>query len=121
MPDLPRKVEVSHRTIIFTVIFLLSLWILYQIRGAILILFIGLIMMAALNRAVTWLENTKIPRPLAIFLFYLLVVGSVVGILVFIIPPLVSQTGVFLSNFTENIDALKPLGINTALVQQQAR
>lgn len=118
---MPRRVEISHKTIIFTVLFLLLLWFLFQIRQVLVIMLVGLILMAAFNRMVVRMERWRIPRPLAILLIYILIFGSFVSILVLILPPLLSQTGVFLANLTENIDALRPLGIDTSLVQEQAR
>ena len=70
---MPRKIEISHRTIIFTVIFLLLLWLLYFLRGVLVILFFGLIFMAALNPLVDRWEKWKLPRALSIVLIYLLI------------------------------------------------
>ncbi len=66
-----RKIEVSHRTIIFTVLFLLSLWFIFQIRGILLMLFVSLILMSALNPAVDRLQKWRFPRALAIIVIYI--------------------------------------------------
>ena len=50
------KIEISHRTIIFTVIFLLALWVLFQIRDILFLVFIAFILMTALRPLVDWLE-----------------------------------------------------------------
>lgn len=103
---MPQKVEVSHRTIIFTILFLLSLWLLYQIRSILLILFVGVILTAALNPLLEKMERIKIPRGLGIILIYLLIFLFFGLVLAGIIPPLVNQTTVFVSRIPDYFDAL---------------
>lgn len=97
-----KKIEISYKTIVFTVLFLVALWFFYQIREILLALFISLILMGALNPLVSRLEKGKIPRWLAIFLIYFFVLGLVVGAFSFIIPPLIDQT----SNFSQLVVSL---------------
>lgn len=90
---MPTKVEISHRTIIFTVIFLAGLWLLLQIRDILFLLFISFILMSALRPIVEWLEERKIPRIVAILFMYIVVI-SLLGISIAgLIPALVAQTG----------------------------
>jgi len=87
-----KKVEISHRTIIFTVFFIISLWFLYQIRGIILVLFLSLIFSSAFSPLVSKLEKYKIPRRLSIFLIYFLIIGTLILSVVSLVPVLISQT-----------------------------
>jgi len=48
-----RKIEISPKTIIFTVVFLLSLVLLWQIRSIIVLVFISFVLMQAINPLVT--------------------------------------------------------------------
>ncbi len=96
---MPRKIEISHRTIIFTVLFLISLWILYFIRDILLLLFVALLIMATLNPLVTRLAKLKIPRALSVLLAYLIVIALVAVAIGLLIPPLVNQT----SNFANDV------------------
>jgi predicted PurR-regulated permease PerM len=89
---MPKKVDISHRTITFTVFFLLSLWILYQIREIIFTLFIAFILMAALNPTIERLERFKVPRSIGAILLYVIFFGSVGVVIAGIIPPLIDQT-----------------------------
>lgn len=89
---MPKKIEISHRTIIFTVFFLLGLWFLYQIQQIILALFIAVIFMSALNPAVDRLEKIHLPRWLSILLLYILIFGGIGVVVAVLTPPLVDQT-----------------------------
>jgi len=110
-----KKVEISHRTVIFTVLFLISLWFLYLIRDIILQLFIALLIMAILNPLVTKLSKWRIPRGISVFLAYLLFFGVLGAIIAGIIPPLVSQTTSFGNNLPKYFDNL---GINRVISEQ---
>lgn len=101
-----RKIEISHRTIIFTVLFLVLLWLLYQIRQIVVGLFISVVLMAALNPIVDRLERVKIPRALGIFLVYLLILVGFSLLIAGITPPLIDQTTMLISRLPTYIENL---------------
>lgn len=93
-----RRVEISSKTIIFTVVFLLSLGLVWRIRQLIYALFIAFIFMSALKPLVNRLERFRFPRPAAAFLVVISALVSVAFILAFMIPPIVSETIDFFTN-----------------------
>lgn len=114
-----QKIEISHRTIIFTVAFLVLLWALYQIRGVILLVFIGVILMSALNPGVDWLEKRRIPRVVAILLFYILIIAGVSGVVAILIPPLVEQTSKLVAMTPQLLSRWGWLRIDSTVLVQQ--
>jgi predicted PurR-regulated permease PerM len=101
-----RKIEVSHKTIIFAVLLVLSLGLVFVLRGLIFELFVALLLMTILGPMVSTLSKYKIPRPLSVLVTYVLVVGSLVGIISLIVPTVVDQTTSFvdaLPNYLANI------------------
>lgn len=88
----PQRIEISSKTIIFTVLFLLSLNILWQVRSVIVLLFLSFMFMEILNPSVTWLEKQKIPRPLAIIALYILILSILSFALAGVAPILIEQT-----------------------------
>jgi predicted PurR-regulated permease PerM len=110
-----KKIEISSKTIVFTVLFLLSLWVLFQIIEVILSFFIALLIMIILGPAVTRIAKHKVPRALAILLIYVLVFALISAVLGFLIPPLVEQT----ANFALKVPLYaKNLGISSALLSE---
>lgn len=108
-----RKIEISHRTVIFTVFFLIFLWFLYFIKDIILTLFAAVLIMIVLNPLVTRLTKWKIPRVLSVIISYVLVLGAFGGALALIIPPMVEQS----TNFATNLPLyLQNLGIGDQVV-----
>jgi predicted PurR-regulated permease PerM len=112
---MPRKIEISYKTIVFAVLFLLSLWLLYFIRDIILALFVAVLIMTILNPLVSKMTKIKIPRALAILICYVIVLGIFGVTLALIIPPLVDQTTEFANNLPKY---LSNLGIAPSISQQ---
>lgn len=111
----PRKIEVSHRTIIFTVVFLILLNFLYFIRDIILLIFVALLIMTILNPLVTKLSKFKIPKALSILVSYVVVFGLIGVALAGVIPPLIEQTTNIVSGLPEY---LENLGVSSIVSQQ---
>lgn len=109
---MPRKIEISHKTIIFTVLFLLSLGFVYHVRDLIIQLFVAFLVMAILGPFVTKLSNWRIPRALSVFISYILFFGVLGGVFALVIPPLVDQTTSFANSLPSYISNL---GINPAI------
>lgn len=104
---MPRKVEISHRTIIFIAFFLISLWLFFQVRQIILLVYISSILMVAVNPLATRLEKFRIPRSWAILLCYFLFLTILSLIIGSLLPALVEQTRRLLEHlplFSETLD-----------------
>lgn len=71
---------------------LASLYILWQIRQLLLLVFTAVIIATALNRAARWMRNkTRIPRSLAVFISIALFILILIGFFLIIVPPLINQ------------------------------
>ena len=92
-----RKIEISHKTVIFTVLLLLGLWFLFFIRGIVLQLFIGFLIATILEPFVSLLGRIKIPRLISILITYILVIGVLGGVVALFTPALVEQTTNFIN------------------------
>lgn len=86
------KIEISHRTIIFTVAFLMGLWLILQIRDILFLLFISFILMSALRPLVELFVRVKVPRIVGILLLYSVIFGLFGFSLAGAIPSLVIQS-----------------------------
>lgn len=101
-----KKIEISYKTIVFTVFFLISLWLLYLIREIILQLFAALLIVAILNPLVAKFSRLKIPRSISVLLVYLLVIGTFTLGIAGVMQPLVEQTTSFANHLPGYLKAL---------------
>lgn len=114
----PRKVEISHRTIVFTVLFLISVWFLYTIRDVVFQIFVALLIMTILNPTVTRLHKNKIPRVASVLIVYFFVVFFLVFSVAATIPALVEQS----TNFANSLPKyLSDLNIPVVVVEEGTR
>lgn len=71
---------------------LASLYILWQIRQLLLLVFTAVVIATALNRAARWMrQKTRMPRPLAVFISVTLFILILIGFFLIIVPPLIAQ------------------------------
>src|SRR3990172_12443738 len=86
------KIEISSRTIVFTVFFLLLLKFLWMIQDVLFSVFIAFIIMSALKPYVSFLEKSKLPRFLAAAIVYLIFLTLFFTVLFIALPPLVVES-----------------------------
>ncbi|MCH7951259.1 AI-2E family transporter [Patescibacteria group bacterium] len=115
----PTRVEISYRTIVFTIFFLVFLWFLYVIRMVLVALFIAVIIMSALNPLVARLEKKKIPRAAAIVIIFALTLFVFAGIIAAIIPPLVDQTKSLVNQIPFILERLGGMPIDQQVISDQ--
>lgn len=95
------KIEISPKTIFYTILILIGFYITYQLRAVFLILFIAFILATALNPLVNALQKIKLPRVLAIFISFVLVIGIVTLVFAGIIPTLIEQTAILATSLIQ--------------------
>lgn len=114
-----RTIDISHRTIIFSVFFLLGLWVLWQIRNIILLVFIAFLLATAFELPLARLTRFGIPRALSIILMYIVFFGVIAGFVASVVPPLVDQTSHFVGNLPRYLTNLGISGIDQKAVSDQ--
>jgi len=117
----PQKVEISYKTVIFTVAFLLSLVVVWQLRSLILLVFLCFIFMEGLNPAVTWLQKLKIPRILGILIVYAVIAAAIFFSMAGLIPALVQQSTSLVNSIPAAIQNIDLWGIDPADFSSQLK
>lgn len=102
------KIEISHKTIIFTLVLLASIWLVLQIRDILFLVFIAFIIMSTLRPIVDWMAKRKIPRFLSALLVYILVFGIIGFSIAGTIPSLIAQTTGFTQDLPNVISRVLP-------------
>lgn len=100
------KIEISHRTILFTFFVIGAVFLLWEIRDILLILFVSLLMMAILNPLVKRLSRYKVPRGVSVLVAYLLFFALIIFAVAGIAPALVEQTSHFIAGLPMYIENL---------------
>lgn len=115
----PQKIEISHKTIIFTVIFLISLALLWSSRSIIVLFFICFLFMEALQPTVAKMEKIKIPRPLAIIILYLLILAFFSFAVAGVVPVFIEQTTALINTLPKTLSELSFFGTSAIDLSSQ--
>lgn len=121
-----RTIEISHRTVVFTILFLALVWLVIRIAPVVVSLFIAVLLATALNPPVDRLAQLRLPRPLAILLVYILLWSAVGWGLKIIISPLIIETTnlanrlpVFVDQFGGWLESIGIPGVDGSVVAGQ--
>ncbi len=104
-----QTINISTSTIFRTVIILLGLVFLYLISDILLIVFVAVIIAAAINGPVSWLQRHKVPRILGVIFIYLILLLLVALVVTLVFPPLAAQVKQLAVNFPE---FMEQIGLN---------
>jgi len=94
-----RNIHISTGTIFKAILMVLAVWFLYTIRDVIVLLFISVILVSAMEPAVDYLQRKRIPRSLTVLGIYILLLVIIITAASFLVPPLIRQTEDFSQNF----------------------
>lgn len=103
-----QKVEISSRTIIFTIGFILLLYFLWTIQELLYTIFIAFILMSALRPLVTALKRKRVPHTLAVTMVYISFVLFFLFLFGIIIPPILLETGNLIKSLPTMVQSLNP-------------
>lgn len=115
----PRKIEISFKTIVITVGFLIALALLWFVRDILLLFFVCFMFMEAINPSVVRLEKLKIPRVLAIMLLYLLILAVISFSIAGIVPAFIEQTDSLVKNIPSLIKNVNFFGASAIDLSSQ--
>lgn len=87
-----KRIEISPRTVIFTVSFLLGLWLLYQVHSIVIMLFISFILMTAVNPLIKFTRRYKVPTIVIMLVVYIGIIALLTTVVASLIPAVVQQT-----------------------------
>jgi len=119
MPRMPEKIEISHRTIIFAVFFVILLRFLYYINDIILQLVVAMLITAILNPTVTKLHKRGVPRAASVLIVYFAVLAFFIFSFVVLTPALIDQTTRFATSLPRLIGEVSlPLFVVENLTDQ---
>lgn len=107
-PVAVQKIEISAKTIIFAVLFIIFLRVIYLSRELIYALFLAFIFMSALKPTINFLSERKIPHTIAVLIVYFTTIFLIVAALSAVLPPLIQESIFLLKSFPFLIQKIFP-------------
>lgn len=101
-----QTINISTSTILRAIIILLALFFLYFIRDILIVVFVAVIIAAAINGPVSWLQKYKVPRLLGVIFIYLVIFLFLALIVTLVFPPLAEQIKQLAIHFPEFMEKI---------------
>ena len=101
-----QTINISTSAIFRAILIVLGLFFLYLIRDILVIVFLSIIIAAAINGPVNWLQKNKVPRLLGVIFIYLIIFLILGLIISLVFPTLAGQMKQLASNFPEFLDKI---------------
>jgi predicted PurR-regulated permease PerM len=86
-----------------------GIYLLFQLRHVLLILFVSLLFAAATSRPASRLQRWRIPQAFSVAMIYLLALAILAGIAYFVLPPLIGQVAGLGENLPAYVDRYQQL------------
>ena len=77
---------------------LIFVWVIFVAQDVFLALFLAIVIAAALDRPVTFLEKRKIPRILGTLIIYIVAISIIALVVYSIIPAVITEVNALLTN-----------------------
>ena len=107
MTDSVPSARAIARVVLVTAAIVAGLYLVYRLRNVIGLVLIAIFFALAIAPAVNWLDQRRVPRPLAILLVYLAIAGGIFGIGLLVVPPLVNGVNDLSNDLPGYVDDLR--------------
>jgi predicted PurR-regulated permease PerM len=103
------RIELPFKTIARVILTLAFLWLLARIWNILLLLFIAVLLAAAVNPIIRRLQRQGVPRGGAVAIVFLALLGTLAGILLLVIPPLIDEGRAFAADLPSYVEKTQRL------------
>jgi predicted PurR-regulated permease PerM len=110
------------RAVVTLVAALLLLWMLYELRGVLLVLYVSMLLAVGFSPLVRGIERWqrfRIPRWAAILVVYVGGIAIIGVVLSFVVPPLVTQVKQLWEDLPQLVDQIQRRLVATGLIEQR--
>jgi predicted PurR-regulated permease PerM len=107
MTDSVPSVRAIARVVLVAAAVVAGLYVVWRLRSVIGLFLIAIFFALAIAPAVNWLDQRRVPRPLAILLVYLAIAGGIFGIGLLVVPPLVNGVDDLSNDLPGYVDDLR--------------
>jgi len=123
-----KQIVISIKTILILLLAVLAVYVLYRLGPVIGILLVATLIVISMESAIKYfmkltLFNKPLSRSASVIISYLILILILLGVITFVIPPVIAETQNLVTNFSSILQTLKipgNLGINFADLIPQA-
>lgn len=114
--DKPTSISITTGTMVRVIVVAAAAYALWTLRDMVLLVITAIVLASAIEPGVAGIAKYKVPRVLAVLLMYLLVFGSLFGIVYFMFPPIIEDARGFVAGVPQYLETLNlPHSIDPAV------
>jgi predicted PurR-regulated permease PerM len=98
-----QNITIETGTLFRVLVFVLGAYMAYELRALIVLVLAAVVLASVIEPGTRWFMRRKLPRPTAVVLMYLLILGIVISFFTFILPPLFSETVTALNGLPKSV------------------
>ena len=103
------QLELPWRTIVRVLLLLATLWLAVRLWEVAIQLLIAVVLAAALEPAIRWLQRRRLPRPAAVAVVVVGILGIVAGLVVLLLQPLIDEARAFTDELPTYVEEAQSL------------
>lgn len=100
------SVSITSGTIVAALAIALGAYVLWILRNLLLLVVTAIVIASAIEPGVLFFARHRVPRLASVLLMYLLVFGSIFGLIYFFFPPILADAETFLASVPQYINTL---------------
>ena len=101
------RVAITPGTVVTVLLVVFGAYVLWLLRDLALLVLTAIVIASAIEPGIAFFVRQKLPRFFATLLMYVLVLGSVFGLVYFFFPPILADATGFLSDIPQYLDTLQ--------------
>jgi len=98
-----QNITIESGTLFRVLIFAFGAYLAFELRALIVLVLAAVVLASVIEPGTRWFMRRRLPRPTAVVLMYLLVLGLVISFFTFILPPLFTETVTALNGLPKSV------------------
>lgn len=94
-----QRIEITSRTILNTIFYLVGFWLLYEVRSIVVTIFVAFILMTAISPIVKAAKKIKIPTLAVVLALFASLIALFTTLVVSLVPAIMVETSGLIQNF----------------------
>jgi predicted PurR-regulated permease PerM len=99
-----QRIEITSKTIVNTIFYLIGFWLLYQVRSIVVTIFVAFIFMTAISPIIKAAKKIKIPTLVVVLALFVGLIALFTTLIVSLMPAIMAETSGLIQNFPHYID-----------------
>jgi predicted PurR-regulated permease PerM len=110
-----QNITIENGTLFRVLIFAFGAYLAFELRALVVLVLAAVVLASVIEPGTRWFMRRRLPRPTAVVLMYLSILGIVISFFTFILPPLFTETVTALNGLPKSVKAAELISAEGSL------